>query len=336
MRVSFDEDTVDRHGVRTPRAAEFQRARLLRAAVDAGYELGFEHTAVSAIVTRAGVSRKTFYELFESRDDCFRAVFEDAFAKVEQVVAPAYEGEDGWSARMRAALIALLRFLEREPEIGELTLAYMAGMGPRDASLRVGVLERLSEVVEDGRRETPGLAPSPLTAEFIVGGVLSVLRAQLSTSPRELTVLVNPLMWMIVLPYRGSASAARELRRKPPAPIEARPRPGRDPLKGLDMRVTYRTARTLDSIAEHPGGSNAEISARVDISDQGQISKLLSRLTRLGLIENTGSGATAGAPNEWYLTDRGKEVNVALKREFSWGARGRPAPSEARSARRLA
>jgi hypothetical protein len=63
-----------------------------------------------------------------------------------------------------------------------------------------------------------------------------------------------------------------------------------------------------------PGASNAEVSARVGIVDQGQISKLLARLARLGLIENQGAGQRYGAANAWHLTDSGKEFEAAIRR----------------------
>ena len=71
------------------------------------------------------------------------------------------------------------------------------------------------------------------------------------------------------------------------------------------MRLTYRTVRVLTFIGEHPGASNREIAEGAGIADQGQISKLLTRLERLQLVHNVGEGQIMGSSNEWYLTDRG-------------------------------
>lgn len=75
------------------------------------------------------------------------------------------------------------------------------------------------------------------------------------------------------------------------------------------MRLTYRTMRALVAIAEHPGASNREVASASGIVDQGQISKLLSRLERLALIENHGGGQLHGLSNAWYLTARGTEFD---------------------------
>jgi chromosome segregation and condensation protein ScpB len=74
------------------------------------------------------------------------------------------------------------------------------------------------------------------------------------------------------------------------------------------MRVTYRTAVVLERIAEQPGISNRQVADQAGIADQGQMSKLLSRLQRLGLIANTGQGHTKGEPNAWTLTPTGLQV----------------------------
>ena len=71
--------------------AEFQRARLLRAALVEVSERGFGDTPVARIIARAGVSRTTFYELFDNREDRFAAVFDESVAQLARAVALAYE-----------------------------------------------------------------------------------------------------------------------------------------------------------------------------------------------------------------------------------------------------
>ena len=88
----------------------------------------------------------------------------------------------------------------------------------------------------------------------------------------------------------------------------ARREPPVDPLHGLEMRLTYRTLRVLSAIAAEPGVSNRRVADAAGVLDQGQISKLLARLERLGLVQNTADGQPKGAPNAWILTGRGALV----------------------------
>jgi hypothetical protein len=175
-----------------------------------------------------------------------------------------------------------------------------------------------------------------LTAEGVVGAVFSVIHARLleqrqpaRTRPANgpsgahvrrgaLVGLLNPLMGMIVLPYLGRAAASKELARPVPRylrPVKeslARSKPSVDPLDGLGMRLTYRTLQVLSAIAAHPGASNRQVADTAGVHDQGQISRLLNRLERLGLIHNAGSGQPRGESNAWTLTTRGSRVAEAL------------------------
>jgi DNA-binding MarR family transcriptional regulator len=74
------------------------------------------------------------------------------------------------------------------------------------------------------------------------------------------------------------------------------------------MRLTYRTALVLRSIAELPGSSNRRIAEAAGVSDPGQISRLLARLERNGLALNSGGESRRGEAKAWSLTKRGEGV----------------------------
>jgi DNA-binding MarR family transcriptional regulator len=128
-----------------------------------------------------------------------------------------------------------------------------------------------------------------------------------------LTRLLGPLMGLIVGPYLGPVAARREIERPAPKLMRAARRERSDPLRGLDMRLTYRTVRVLVAVGAQSGASNRTVARAAGVEDQGQISKLLRRLESLGLIHNTGSGHAKGEPNAWTLTPRGSEVEQAIK-----------------------
>jgi hypothetical protein len=184
---------------------------------------------------------------------------------------------------------------------------------------RAKVLDELAEVVDRGRSAgNAAREPPEVTAEGVVGAVFAVIHTRLLEEGNEpLSTLLAPLMSMIVLPYMGARAASKELARPAPVSRRAAQPPGRsgsrDPLEGLDMRLTYRTVRVLVVIGGRPGASNREIAEGSGIADQGQISKLLTRLRRLDLVENRGEGQARGAANAWYLTERGAEVERAAR-----------------------
>jgi AcrR family transcriptional regulator len=295
---------------------------MLKAAAALGSENGYDAISATAVVARAGVSRKTFYDIFESREDCFAAVIQEALAEMLAVAAPVYEEKGRWAARLRAALAALLAFLERE-NTGALALSCLVGYGPKSQEIREHVLERVQALVDEGRSQARAYEDlSPLTADVVVGGVLAVVHARSQSRPRQMMALLNPLMWMIVLPYLGPSEASRELTRSAPKHAAVPAAHASDPPRGLDMRLTYRTARVLEVIGVLPGANNRQIGARAGVKDQGQISKLLARLADLELIENTGHHYPA---NSWRLTPSGHALESAIRRDplAAGGARAR-------------
>ncbi len=301
-------------GLGSERVTGIQRARMLAAMTEVCVERGAGNVTVAHVVERAGVSRRTFYELFVDREACFLAAFDDAIARASRYVLDAYDPDAKWSERIRSALTALLEFLDVEHGAGQLLLVGSLGAGAGALERRQGVVAQITAVIDEGRTQAKaGRELSLLTAEGTVGGVISVLHARmLEQGSHCLVELVNPLMSMIVLPYLGGAVAMRELSKPATKRPSRAPRPERNPLGELDMRLTYRTVRVLMAVAVQPGSSNRVVAEVSEVSDQGQMSKLLARLEHLGLIQNTGGGVSRGEPNAWTLTDKGWQVQNAI------------------------
>ncbi len=308
------------------RFVEIQRARLLAAAVRAVDELGYPDTSVADITSRARVSRRTFYELFADREECLATVVEDILGLlVAELSAAGLEGL-AWRERVRGGMLAILGFLDREPVLARVLVVQALRGGPRVLERREEVLAQLAGVVDEGRLLS-GRAErcTPLTAEGLVGAAFSIVYARLLKGERRpLTSLLGELMGMIVLPYQGASVARREQKRPAPGPFTSSARGRResaeavgDPLGGVSMRLTYRTARVLEGIAELGGRgsnpSNRQAGERAGISDPGQVSKLLARLERLGLLVNTGPGRVKGEPNAWSLTAKGEMVARSIR-----------------------
>ncbi len=294
------------------RVAEIQRVRMLGAMVDLTRERGAERVTVAHVVSRAGVSRRTFYEIFADREACLLAALDEAIEQIAAAVLPAYQRDRAWLGRIRAGLTAALKFFDEQPAVAALCVVDALGAGPAALERRAVVLDALVSAVNRGRREAPaGNGLNRVAAEGVVGAVLGVLHTRLrEPAPKPLLPLRGQLMSMIVLPYLGPKAAAAELALRPPRP--RRSRAPEDPLKGLDMRLTYRTMRVLTAVADNPGLNNRRVAREAGVVDQGQISKLLARLESIGLLINTGD-AERGEANAWQLTERGYELEQAIR-----------------------
>ncbi len=304
--------------------SELQRARLLDATFAVVCEQGYRGMAVRAVAERAGVSSKTFYDLFSDREDCFLAAFDHGVEQLAAQARPAFEGERDWVVGIRGGLGVLLGLLDREPALRRLVFVEALAAGPRVLERRAQLLGELSGVIEEGQAGARAGSRLPgLISEGVVGGAFGVIHARLlEVHPEPLSGLLGELMAMIVLPYRGRAASARELAR-PITPsggraIEDRPAPLIGTLNPVDFRLTVRSQTVLAVVAERPGLSNQRVSELAGISDQGQISRLMMRLQEQGLVENTREQSNQGHSKAWRLTAEGEDfvqANPPLRAE---------------------
>jgi len=297
---------------------EMQRRRLLWAFTDILAENGLESATVGRICKRAGVSRRTFYDLFPDREACFLATIDETVERLSQSILDAYSHEDHWYERIRNAFAVLLESLDDDRVLARVLSLETLRAGPAVSMRRQELIDVLTRAVDEGRSESrKGAEPPALAAQSTVGGAISVIHARiLEEDTRSLMELLNPLMSMIVHPYLGPIAARRELDRHVPSPKPVRDgrisTRVRDPFRDLPIRITFRTARVLTTIGSQPGASNRQIADASGVGDQGQMSKLLSRLEGFGLIANHGQGQAKGEPNAWQLTQRGTDVLQAL------------------------
>ncbi len=321
-RARTDAEGQRRDGAREAahrQLVRIQRARVLAAALDAVAARGAAEVSVADVVERSGVSRRTFYELFADMEACLLATFEQALDAAAQRVLPALASRRRWHERVRAALAELLCLFDEQPRLARVLVVESLSCGRRTLERRSEALALVAALLDEGRADSAAVAPPPLTAEGLVGGALAVVHARIVACEHDpLAGLVSQLTSILVLPYRGQAAARRELER----PIElrtddSRERPPlpetRDPFKEAGMRLTYRTVRVLLAIAERPRSSNRLVGEAAGIGDQGQVSRLLGRLQRAGLIANDGLAPGQGAPNAWSLTASGRELTERLR-----------------------
>jgi AcrR family transcriptional regulator/DNA-binding MarR family transcriptional regulator len=297
--------------------AAIQRRRLLRAFADVVAQNGLESASVGRVCACAGVSRRTFYDLFADRESCFLAALELVIEGLAQNVVPAYRGDGSWRERLRRALTLALEDFDRSPGLARLCVVETLKGDDRVLDRRREILNVLARAVDGGRAQAKAATvPSPITAESVVGGALAVIHARLLDPDRPaLLPLVGPLMSMIVQPYLGSAAAGRELQRTAEPAIGADDGdPGvADPFNDLPIRFTYRTVRVIGVIATNPGASNREVGEAAGASDQSQISKLLRRLEQHDLISNEGNRQPCGERNAWKLTPLGRAIHRAME-----------------------
>jgi AcrR family transcriptional regulator len=133
------------HGLDPSLVAASQRTRLLEAAGRAVAEKGYAAATIEDIVRGAGVSKKTFYEHFGDKLDCFLAAYEAASDELLEHVREAQDSTGDWVDRTRAGIHAYLRWLAAEPALARVFLIEIAAAGPEALERRERVRDRYAE-----------------------------------------------------------------------------------------------------------------------------------------------------------------------------------------------
>jgi AcrR family transcriptional regulator len=293
----------------TGSALELRRAALMEAMVAVVCERGFARATVGVLCARAGVSRRSFYECFESREECFLAVIDDGYRQVSALIAQAFERAKGdWRGGLRGALAELLSLFDRRPELARVWLVECLAAGAWALERRARHIEALTGQIVGFWGTPPGTGSHPLAAVGAMETLLGIVQTHALTAPGEpMVTLLGPLMGVVVAPYldeqgveveiAASAALAQELRAAPPV---APPRPNPSPPNPALAPRAHRARTCLRYLASHPGASNRQVADAVGIKSHTQISALLARLQRAGLLVKT--PARPGGANSWSLT----------------------------------
>jgi AcrR family transcriptional regulator len=190
-----------------------QRERLLAAMLETVNELGYRALTVQDVLSRAGVSRPTFYEQFEDKESCFLAAFDRSAERLcRRVDAAVADGEGSWRERLRNGLDALLRFIAEERSAARAVIVAARASSPAGLRRRDELLDRFATCVDAVARRDLEDPPSGIAAAGVVGGIESVLYARLQKEEfGDFESLLPSLMYFAVLPYEGHKAAVEEL-----------------------------------------------------------------------------------------------------------------------------
>jgi AcrR family transcriptional regulator len=191
-----------------------QRERLLAGMLRATAALGYREVSVQDVLERAGVSRPTFYEHFENKEDCFLAAFDSAAARLRERLETAAEDGEGWRQHLRLSLEELLRFVGEDPDAAMSLIVDARAACPPALLRRDELLDHFASCLDTQVRveSTPGAAPSAIAAAGIIGGIEALLYSRLNRGEADdIQSLLPSLMYFAVLPYEGHEAASEEL-----------------------------------------------------------------------------------------------------------------------------
>lgn len=197
---------------------------MLKAVLEAVAAEGYQDTRVTDVIVRAGVSRKTFYEQFDEKEECFLAAYDRELTQLTEEVAAAFFGEEGvarpWADHVRDGVRAFLRYLAERPAAARVCMVDAMGAGSRAIAKREAALRNFTYLIDAGRSEARVEVPAR-TAVAVLGGANELIAAELlHGSAENVGQLAPDIVYLITVPFLGPKAAIAE-REKTRAEIES-------------------------------------------------------------------------------------------------------------------
>ena len=123
---------------------------MLPAALVVTAEKGFGYVVVGDVISKAGVSRKAFYEHFSDFEDCWFQAYETAIDVLFSEMAAAAIEADGATdprAGLGAGIAALARNVAQEPQVAHATIVDVTGGGPRGLDADRATVDRWANLL---------------------------------------------------------------------------------------------------------------------------------------------------------------------------------------------
>jgi AcrR family transcriptional regulator len=291
-----------------------QRDRLVAAMGELVATAGVSAVGVHHVCQRAGISRRTFYELYRDRDACFADALQEAYGRlVTHVELAVARAGDVWEDRAVATVQALVGVLHTDRVVAQLCVVSATGGSLEAVRLRHAAMQQILK----------GLAGPPASAAAgepvlagALGGVWELVYRRLTVEPETpVAELADAAVYVLLAPFVGPHRAAARARGLEAVANEGgRPALVAPALQGDGSLMTELAGQTLQYLSEHPGAANVEIARAVDVRHESQMSRHLVRLERAGLVERRKEGRA----NAWRLTARGEGAARSL-----WDVRSR-------------
>jgi AcrR family transcriptional regulator len=183
------------------------RAQLIEGLCLSVEQKGYAATTIADIVRHARVSKRTFYEAFADKEECFLAAYRELSDQTMQAVAAAVEPEQPWERQIETAVRAYLSTLDARPALTRTFLLEIQAAGARALEVRREILQQFAELtrgfVDDARKRRPELRRlTPTMAMAIVGGIneLMLLKVERATRLGDLAEAAVELMRAVVAP----------------------------------------------------------------------------------------------------------------------------------------
>lgn len=198
-----------RHGLSREFVAENQRDRLMAGIIAVVAEHGYHDATISQIAAAAGVSRRTFYTYFSSKEECFFETYDVVVGHLREAARAAAAEHTEWPQRARARISATLDFFAANPALARFVLIAPSRAGEEIvARYRLAIANALSELTEGMPLPPVSRKPSEAVQHSLVGGIAMVIVRKVEAGEGErLPELLPELLVLSLTPFLGHEQA---------------------------------------------------------------------------------------------------------------------------------
>jgi AcrR family transcriptional regulator len=200
-----------RHGLPREFVTRNQRDRLAAGTISVVAERGLNEATITQICAAAGVSRRTFYTYFSSKEACFFAAYETIAEHLRIATDAAAAEREEWPVQVAAKLGATLEFLAANPDLARFFLIAPQRAGEEVASRYRRGMDRAVEYLCEGMPPPPATkAPSEAVASSLVGGMVALVVRKVEAGEGDhLPELLPDLVELFLTPYLGRTKAVQ-------------------------------------------------------------------------------------------------------------------------------
>ena len=201
------------HELSREQVADSQRTRLMAAFTELMAERGYAAVRLAELVTRAGVSKATFYEHFADKEQCMLSAYEEYLHRLIAAIAPlAADDAPAMADFVRNLVTRFIEVIGRDLTAARAFLVELDAAGPKARARRryerQAFTALLAERHQYFRARDSSLGPLPTIAyEAVVDAAREIVRDRLDSQPESnLNDLISGLTLTFVALFHGAAA----------------------------------------------------------------------------------------------------------------------------------
>ena len=175
-------------------------------------EKGYNEARIVDVIDVAGVSRKTFYELFADKEQCFLSTYDLIVSQLLKVTSGEFGSSPNatWAERIRVGMAAMLDLIVAQPTAARFCIVEVLAAGPKALARRDAAIRQFTYFLDAGRSETSIELPG-ITSLALAGGINELLYSELiHGASAQLPNRLPELVFWITNPFLGPARASTE------------------------------------------------------------------------------------------------------------------------------